>query len=265
MKISVIIPTYKPKDYIWECLDSLIAQTFPKEDFEIVLVLNGCSEPWKSQIESYISGKPLNFKFIHTERGGVSNARNVALDVATGDYVTFIDDDDYVSPRYLEELYLISSEDTIGISYPFAFNDSEPQKQLSYEMTSLYEKEFSIDKKAYPRARKFFSGPWMKLIKMSFIQGRRFDARFKNGEDSIFMFLISDRFKYIRFADKSACYYRRFRDGSAVTTKRNRWTIILNEINKMITYSCIYWRNPKHYCLSFYLTRLLGAVRCMIV
>ncbi|MCF2604299.1 glycosyltransferase family 2 protein [Parabacteroides distasonis] len=55
MKIFVIIPTYKPQAYLWECLDSMVAQTFPKEEFEVILVLNGCTEPYKSDIERYIA------------------------------------------------------------------------------------------------------------------------------------------------------------------------------------------------------------------
>ena len=54
MKISVIIPTYKPKEYIWECLDSLKSQTFDKKEFEIILILNGCKEPYYSEIDKYI-------------------------------------------------------------------------------------------------------------------------------------------------------------------------------------------------------------------
>ena len=107
MKNSVVIPTYKPQSYLWDCLDSMVAQTLPKEDFELILVLNGCSEPWKSQIQEYLDSKMegMNVKFFYTEQGGVSNARNMALDVAEGEYVTFIDDDDFISPRYLELLY----------------------------------------------------------------------------------------------------------------------------------------------------------------
>ena len=55
MKISVIIPTYKPKEYLWECLDSLYNQTLSKQDFEVLLVLNGCDEPYKSNIRKYIN------------------------------------------------------------------------------------------------------------------------------------------------------------------------------------------------------------------
>ena len=71
MKISVIIPTYKPQDYLWECLKSLVAQTFPKEDFEVILVLNGCCEPWKSNIQQYIDDRMqgMNVKYIQTDEG----------------------------------------------------------------------------------------------------------------------------------------------------------------------------------------------------
>ena len=79
--ISVIIPTYKPQAYLWECLDSMVAQTFPKEEFEVILVLNGCSEPWRSEIEDYIARKMqgMHIQFLHTEQGGVSNARNMRI------------------------------------------------------------------------------------------------------------------------------------------------------------------------------------------
>ena len=125
MRISVIIPTYKPQAYLWECLDSMVAQTFPKEEFEVILVLNGCTEPYKSDFERYIFTKMagMNVQFIHTEQGGVSNARNRGLDVAKGEYIAFVDDDDYVSPAYLEELYRVATPDTISLCYPYAFHD----------------------------------------------------------------------------------------------------------------------------------------------
>ena len=118
MKISVIIPTYKPQSYLWECLDSLVQQTLSKECFEVILVLNGCTEPYKSAIEEYIAEKMqgMNVNFIHTEMGGVSNARNVALDAAVGEYITFLDDDDYISDCMLSELYEVANKGFVLIS-----------------------------------------------------------------------------------------------------------------------------------------------------
>ena len=140
MKISVIIPSYKPKGYLWECLESLYNQTFPSNDFEILLVLNGCCEPYKSQIEEFLKGKDMcNVCLIQTNQLGVSNARNIGLDRAKGDYITFIDDDDYVSPSYLEELYEKALPDTISLCYPYAFNDGSPEIQLPYYITKAYD------------------------------------------------------------------------------------------------------------------------------
>lgn len=265
MKISVVIPTYKPQKYTWECLDSVVNQTFQKENFEVIIVLNGCTEPWKSQIEEYIDSKMLgmNVNFIHTEQGGVSNARNIALDIAKGDYVTFIDDDDFVSPSYLEELYAKVAVDTISVCYPLSFEDGTAN-YMPYLITSDYIRNAEKGKCDFKNARKFFSGPVYKLISKKIIGNRRFDKRFRNGEDSLFMFLISDKFRYVDFTSKNAIYHRRLREGSAVNRKRSRLSIIYNEIKLMWAYTRIYLRAPMHYRFSFYFTRLLGSIRCMV-
>lgn len=263
IKISVIVPTYKPQGYLWECLDSLVKQTFPKKCFEIILVLNGCTEPWKRQIEEFICQKMLemNVHFIHTEKGGVSNARNIALDIAAGEYVTFIDDDDFVSQRYLEILYANAASDTISLCYPYAFNDGDVQHQLEYSITSQYDKISALGKQSFTRARKYFSGPWMKLIPMSFIQDRRYDIRFKNGEDSLFMFLISDRFKYVDFTDHSATYYRRYRLNSAISYNRNKYYVVVNSIKIILTYFKYYFKHPLSYNMLFFATRILATIK----
>ena len=108
MKITVIVPTYKPQSYLWECLDSIYNQTFSKSDYELILVLNGCNEPYNSQIKDWLSEhKDLQVQYIQTNQGGVSNARNIAIDNARGEYVTFIDDDVFFSPANMKRLCLI--------------------------------------------------------------------------------------------------------------------------------------------------------------
>lgn len=259
MLISVIIPTYKPQSYLWECLDSLCAQSFSNSEFEVVLVLNGCCEPWNGEIQKYIHEHPeLRVKYVQTDQPGVSNARNLALDLSEGEYVTFVDDDDYVSPSYLEELYSKSAPDTIGLSYAYAFNDGDSSAQLKYGITDVYDKLFDLGKQPYPRSRKYFSGPCMKLIPMSFIQDRRFDVRFKNGEDSIYMFLISDKFKFVDFTSREAIYYRRYRNNSAVTTKRSISYILGNSLKRLWAYCRIYMSNPFGYSFCVFSSRLLA-------
>lgn len=263
MKISVIVPTYKPQAYLWECLDSIYNQTFPKSDYELVLVLNGCNEPYNTQILDWLSKhKDLNVQFFQIDTGGVSNARNIALDNAKGEYVTFIDDDDLISTAYLKELYEKATPDTVSLCYPYAFNDGDIEKQLPYSITKAYDYICKHKcKKLSSMARKFFSGPCMKLIPMSFIHDRRYDVRFKNGEDSLFMFLISDKIDKVSFTSKDAIYYRRFRDNSACTRSKTKREIIANKMNMIKAYISIYLRKPQKYSLLFFITRLLGALR----
>lgn len=263
MKISVIVPTYKPQAYLWECLDSIYNQTFPKSAYELVLVLNGCNEPYNTQILDWLSKhKDLNVLFFQIDTGGVSNARNIALDNAKGEYVTFIDDDDLISTAYLKELYEKATPDTVSLCYPYAFNDRDIEKQLPYSITKAYDYICKHKcKNLSSMARKFFSGPCMKLIPMSFIHDRRYDVRFKNGEDSLFMFLISDKIDKVSFTSKDAIYYRRFRENSACTRSKTKREIIANKMNMIKAYISIYLRKPQKYSLLFFITRLLGALR----
>lgn len=259
--VSVIIPTYKPQSYLWECLDSIIAQTLPKDKFELILVLNGCNEPYRTEIERYIS---INMKdhyvtFIQTSEGGVSFARNLALDVVKGDYVTFIDDDDFVSPNYLKELYEKASMDTISLSYPYAFIDGDLTQVDNY-VTRAYDKCFKKCKINYTRARSYFSGPCMKLIPMSYIQNNRYDVRFRNGEDSLFMFLISNKFKYVDFTSTNAVYYRRIRENSAVNNNRSKLQNAKSCLLQVVTYIKYFLAFPLEYNWFFFMTRVGGTL-----
>lgn len=261
--ISVIIPTYRPQAYIWECLLSLATQTLPKNLYEIIIVLNGCNEPFHSQIQQYIIDylPAHQVQLIQTDTGGVSNARNLGLDAAKGDYITFIDDDDYISPTYLEEFCTLADENTIVLAYPYAFNDGEPNIQLPYRITNAYDYCIKYNCQTIAsKARKFFSGPCMKLIPVSCIQDRCFDTRFRNGEDSLFMFLISDKFKILTFTSKNAIYYRRYRMGSA-SFSLNFFQRLKNFIRLSIAYTCIYFSDIKQYNFNFYITRMMGSIR----
>ena len=259
MKISVIIPTYKPQDYLWECLGSIVSQSFSKADFEVIIVLNGCGEPYKGEIEQYISAKMkgMNVNFIHTETGGVSNARNIALDNAKGEFVTFIDDDDYVSPNYLKELYSKADNNTISLSYPYAFIDGNP-KQIPYRITKVYDDLNKYGCQNYIKARKYFSGPCMKLIPMNFIQKRRFDVKFKNEEDSLFMFLISDKMSNVIFTTKDAVYYRRYRNCSAVNRQQTIKDLMSGCLKTMLEYTKIYFSGK--YNFYFYILRIAATI-----
>ena len=267
MKISVIIPTYKPQSYLWECLDSISQQTFPKEEFEVILVLNGCVEPYKSLIKKYIAEKMrgVNVNFIHTEEGGVSNALNLALDAAIGEYIAFIDDDDYISDCTLSELYKVASKGSVPICNTTAFLDETKEELKNYIIKSEFEKCSKKDQISIVDARRFFAGPVRKLIHRDIIGARRFDKRFKNGEDSLFMFLISDKIRRVSCTSTQSVYYRRLRSSSANMQQRSFLNRFKNSINMIIEYTKIYFSNSKNYNFKLYCYNILGAAKTAIL
>lgn len=93
-KISIIVPIYNMEKYLERCVDSILAQTY--ENLEIILVNDGSSDSSPEICDRYAE-KDSRIKVVHKTNGGLSSARNAGLDIATGDYIGFVDSDDYIS------------------------------------------------------------------------------------------------------------------------------------------------------------------------
>lgn len=100
--ISVIVPVYKVEPYIHQCIDSILAQTYT--DFELILVDDGSPDNCGLICDEYAK-QDDRIRVIHQENRGLSAARNAGIDVAKGEYLTFIDSDDWITAHYLEKLY----------------------------------------------------------------------------------------------------------------------------------------------------------------
>lgn len=103
MKVSVIVPIYNTKDYIRECLDSLICQTL--DDLEIIAVDDGSTDGTTDIIKEYAEKYPEKIKAFFKENGGQADARNLGLSHAKGEYLGFVDSDDWVNPEMYFEMY----------------------------------------------------------------------------------------------------------------------------------------------------------------
>ncbi len=262
--ISVIIPSYKPGDYLWECLVSLRLQIFPKDQFEVLLILNGCDVPYSDKINKYIEENlGFNIHLIQTNKPGVSNARNIGIENSKGEYIAFLDDDDFISPNYLEELYKHAGVDTIPVCRPLSFIDGT-KVYSEYNITKDYDKYCNKGRVPFYKPRRFFNGPVYKLIHRSIIGDRRFDTRFKNGEDSLFMFLISDKIKYVEFADKTTVYYRRVRQNSATQSKKPFGYSIKNYTKLMGVQTAIFLKGVPRYNFWFYLRSMEGRLKSIL-
>ena len=100
-KISVIVPVYKAEDVLIKCVESILTQTY--KNLEVILVDDGSPDHSGAICDQYVK-KDNRVKVIHKKNGGVSSARNCGLDVATGDYCTFVDSDDYIDPTMYENM-----------------------------------------------------------------------------------------------------------------------------------------------------------------
>lgn len=259
ISISIIIPSYKPQSYLWECLDSLRNQTLTSSEFEVLLVLNGCCEPYRTQIERYILKCNLsNIHLIQTDISGVSNARNMALEYAKGKYICFIDDDDIVSRNYLLSLLEKSDNQSLVVADVKNFTESVSQYSDDY-ISKAYWKLKYHDKRNIFTCRSFFSSVCCKMIPRDSIESFRFNSNLEIGEDTLFMFAISKNIKKIELAN-DAIYYRRCRSESAFHKKRTKDFIIRNSIVQMCAYFHIYICNPLQYNFFFFLTRIMASI-----
>lgn len=111
--ISVIIPIYKVEEYLRECLDSILSQTYTK--LEIILVNDGSPDNCGSICDDFAL-KDSRIRVIHQEHKGLSEARNAGLDITKGDYISFVDSDDYVHPEFIGILYKGLQENVVDIS-----------------------------------------------------------------------------------------------------------------------------------------------------
>ena len=103
MKVSVIVPVYNVENYISKCLDSLVNQTL--KDIEIIVVNDGSPDNSDKIIREFLNKYPDKIKYYIKENGGLSDARNFGLQYATGEYIAFLDSDDYVKVEMYEEMY----------------------------------------------------------------------------------------------------------------------------------------------------------------
>lgn len=261
--ISVIIPTYKPKDYLFKCLQSLEGQTLDREQFEIIIVLNGCGEPYASKIKEYIDQFLPNAYLFIESLGSVSNARNVGIDNSRGEYITFVDDDDYVSSQFLEKLLQKANEKTVSLSMSYSFNDGE-QNYYENELSEEYKRRSPNGIQPLIKIRKYFSGPWMKLIHKDIIGDRRFNTNFSNGEDGLFNYLISDRIHFVAFSDQDAVYYRRVRYDSMMGKNYHFFSRLLNVLRLYKEFIKIFISSPSNYSFAFLCKKIMGGAHSII-
>ncbi len=257
MDISVIIPTYCPGPYLQECLQSLQAQTLSKGRFQVLLVLNGPVDEYEGRVRSYLEQTTLDWKLLTCALPGVSRARNMGLKQAQGRFVAFLDDDDWVSPSYLEHLLDVSDEESIGVTLVQTYDEKTHALGSDY-LTRAYRRLGGRNQVSLLRGRTFMSSCWCKLIPMAVIGERTFVEQLSQGEDAFFMATISDGVRCIRRAGEEAVYYRRLRQGSVSRSRGGLLRRVAHAFHIQHMYVKLYMSSPSTYSLRFFFTRIVG-------
>lgn len=260
--ISVIIPSYKPEGYIWQCLTSLKSQTFEKDRFEIILILNGCKEPFYSDIINFANENLEDniIKVLQTDVAGVSNARNIGIENAKGRYITFLDDDDYLSECFLEKMLPIAENGIIPMSNMISFSDDDNSVQ-PYYVTEAFKHLYEKGVVSPLDARSYLSVCVAKLLPTELIGTTRFSTDLKLSEDALFMFTISKNISGMKCADSTAIYFRRIRKNSATTSKRSHTDGVAKFLRISSKYCGVFFKSPFKYNSILLLTRIGGAMK----
>ena len=215
--IAVIIPTYKPQEYLKKCLASIDAQTLSKNKFCVYIALNGDRYPYENEVLSLLKTYSFKSKYIYIEKASVSNARNRLIDCSKEDFIAFIDDDDLISPNYLSNLLEVATEEYVGIAKIYSFKKNVNDSIEGY-FSRLYERLSSLEISKI-KAWKYYGTVWAKLVHRNMIGNIRFDSNLKILEDSLFFITISKNTKGFKKPKKDVYYYYLDREESASRKK----------------------------------------------
>ena len=130
MKLSIIVPVYNTAGYLEQCVNSLLAQPIPEDDFEILLVNDGSIDQSLDVMQRFLIENPDIIEIIDTENGGQGRARNLALDVAQGDYIGFADSDDWVADDMYARLLTEAEETDADIAVCNAYSVSGSEQKV---------------------------------------------------------------------------------------------------------------------------------------
>lgn len=222
MLFSVIIPVYNVEKYLHQCVDSVLKQTF--QDYELILVDDGSQDSSPSICDEYAK-KDYRIHVIHKINGGQSAARNAGFAVAKGDYVVFLDSDDFyihehVFCRIAEKC--VSSPDIISFKYKKYFDAMGKYGVCNYSFTDIPQEHYTEVIRILVEKDAFFCSAWSKVVKRSVLEENRilFDEH-SRCEDMDWYFNVITHSNSMELVDDVMVGYRQ-RENSVTSTKSSQ-------------------------------------------
>ncbi len=213
--ICIIVPIYNVEKYIHKCINSIIHQTY--KHLEIILVDDGSKDNCGAICDEYAE-IDSRIKVLHKENGGLSDARNFAIDIVTGDYITFIDSDDFVEADYVEYLYKLIQKYSADISICNINKTCEEQykgENITSDIQHVYTEQEAIEQMLYQKL--FDVSACAKLYKAELFKTIRY-PKGKYYEDLATTYLVFDKCNKIVYGSLQKYNYM-IRENSITTSQ----------------------------------------------
>lgn len=192
--ISIIVPIHKVEPYLEQCVNSIINQTY--KNLEIILVDDGSPDNCPAICDSYATKDP-RIRIIHKQNGGLSSARNAGLSIATGEYIGYVDSDDFIEPAMYSTLLEILEKDLGAGAVACRFNLVENGKIKNHTSTAQIKEGTRISGDDLIKEGLFCCytiAVWNKLYRREVIEGIKF-VEGRNGEDTIYHYQMCKSLK----------------------------------------------------------------------
>lgn len=218
--VSIIIPIYKVELYLRRCLDSIVNQTYT--NLEIILVDDGSPDRCPKICDEYAE-RDKRIKVIHKENGGLSDARNAGLDICKGEYISFIDSDDWVNEKYVESLIntAIKEKADIAISENIRTDGIITKDSIFPNTTSYTSKDALIH--LFTQNHDAFTISCGKLYKKSLFTTLRFPLG-KYHEDEFTTYILFYNSKKIVYTSEILYYY--YQRADSIVSTRHPWDVL---------------------------------------
>lgn len=218
-RVSVVVPSYRGEKWVSHCLDSLAAQTLGYDEYEIVLVQNGPQTGTREVVAAWRTAHPeVRLTYLESEIASVTHARNLALDAATGEYVTFVDDDDRVRPRLLEQLLSKAAPDVVSVVLGAAVYGDNWDSPVFDFYTSTLPRLWATREHTNRDLVPMLRPAWAKLVSLEVARAVRFDDRLARFADDTFFWFSAVTRHHLRLVltdlSEDAAYLVWMRGGS---------------------------------------------------
>ena len=219
-KVSVIVPVYNSCEYIGSTLDSIINQDF--SSFELIVIDDGSTDNSLEIIKEKLSKSTISYEIIHQENAGVSSARNVGIEKATGEYLVFVDSDDYITGNHLSELYNGETEFSL---IQFIKKDGDKMSTPDHYSKRLMSCDEFIRKEL---KMEIYFNFWQLMYKTSIIKDNniRFNPDVIYGEDTEFALKALVYGKEIAVSNEVTYYYIQHSDSAIKTSEYRRFEVV---------------------------------------